>query len=68
MDDGECISIFRNGGMAMIKHDDGYAVAELLYDEILESDELRGDWNELGSTRIFNVTQNCHQEVYLQGS
>jgi hypothetical protein len=68
MDGGECVLLFSNGGMALIQHDDGFAVAELLYDEIAKRDELRGDWSELGSTRIFNVTQNCYQEVYLQGS
>jgi hypothetical protein len=54
--------------MALIRHDDGFAVAELIDDEIVLRDELRGDWEELGFTRIFNDTQNCYQEVYLQGS
>jgi hypothetical protein len=68
MENGMCLQIFRNHSMALIRHDDGFAVAELLEDEIVKGDELRGDWEELGSTRIFNTTQNCYQEVYLQGS
>jgi hypothetical protein len=65
---GFCERLFRNGGMALIKHSDGYAVAELLYDEIVRGDELKGTWSELGSTRILNQTQGCRQDVYLQGS
>jgi hypothetical protein len=68
MENGICVRIFRNRGMALIHHEDGFAVAELIDDEIALKDELRGDWEDLGSTRIFNSTQNCYQEVYLQGS
>jgi hypothetical protein len=68
METGVCVKIFNNGGMALIRHDDGFAVAELLDDEIELGAELRADWEELGSTTIFNVTQNCRQEVYMQGS
>jgi hypothetical protein len=68
MENGMCLQTFRNHSMALIRHDDGFAVAELLDDEIVKGDELRGDWEELGSTRIYNATQNCGQEVYLQGS
>ncbi len=68
MESGSCVKIFHGGGMALIKHDDGFAVAELTGDEIELGDQLRGDWEELGETKIFNTTQNCHQEVYFQGT
>lgn len=68
MENGECIKVFRNGGMALIRHEDGFAVAELLDDAIELGDQLRGDWEDLGATTLFNVSQSCRQEVYLQGS
>jgi hypothetical protein len=68
MEVGLCVQIFRNAGMALIHHKDGFAVAELLDDEIEFRDEVRGGWEELGSIKIFNVTKYCYQVVYLQGS
>lgn len=68
MENGECIKVFRNGGMALIRHEDGFAVAEILDDAIELGEQFRGDWEDLGSTKIFNISQNCRQEVYLQGS
>lgn len=68
MDDGLCVELFRNRSMALIEHGDGYCVAELLSDEVTKGDQLRGDWTALGSERIYNVSQSCWQEVYLQGN
>lgn len=68
MENGECVKVFRNGGMALIRNEDGFAVAEMLDGAIEFGEHLQGDWEDLGTTTLFNISQGCRQEVYLQGS
>jgi hypothetical protein len=68
MSGGICLGLLRGGGMALVRHDDGYAVAELFGDDIERGDHLSGDWEALGSEVVRNITQGGRIEVYLQGS
>ncbi len=65
---GTVIFVSANGGMAVVQHSDGFAVAEMLGDEVERGDSLVADWDALGSATVTNRTKGGRIEVYMQGS
>lgn len=49
---GEVIFVSGNGAMVVVKHDDGFALVEMIGDEgaLSVGDTCSADWNALGST------------------
>ena len=54
--------------MAVVKHDDGYALVELIGNEgeLSKNDSLYGDWSANGGEIISK--NRVDMDVYLQGS
>ncbi len=52
---GQVIFDSRNGAMLVVRHDDGFALIEMLGDEgaIAVGAEVRGDWNAVADEPIF---------------
>lgn len=65
---GLVIFVSRNGGMIVVRHDDGYAVVELLGDEgsLSVGDRVKGDWNALGGEPLFADGKTL--DAYFQGN
>jgi hypothetical protein len=58
----------RNGGMIVVRHDDGYALVELLGDEgaLAVGDAVSGDWDSRGGERVYS--RGRRYEAYFQGT
>ena len=68
MSAGTVVFISRNGGMVVVRHDDGYALVEFLGQEgeLSIGDQVSGDWNSLGGELIWS--QGHQYEAYFQGT
>lgn len=65
---GQVIFVSRNGGMLVVRHDDGYAIVEMLGNEgeIEVGGQVRGDWNAVAGEPIY---ANGHRyDAYFQGN
>jgi hypothetical protein len=65
---GRVIFAWRNGGMIVVHHDDGYAVVELLGNEgtLSAGDVVKGDWDALGGEPLLAGDETL--DAYFQGS
>ena len=68
MAQGQFVFVSRNQGMIVVRHDDGFAVVELLGSEgeFSKGDVVRGDWDALGGEPIFECGDE--HDAYYQGS
>ena len=65
---GTVIYVSPNFAMAVVQHDDGFAVMEVLGGETARGDEVDGDWDAVGGETITNVTKGEKMDVFLEGS
>ena len=68
MASGRVLFVSGNGGMVVVKHDDGYALIELLGDEgsLAIGDVCSADWDAVGGEQI--RAGNDSYDAYFQGS
>jgi hypothetical protein len=68
MVDGQVVFVSRNQGMIVVRHEDGFAVVELLGSEgeLTVGDSVSGVWNALGGEKI-RAHGDSH-DVYMQGN
>jgi hypothetical protein len=66
--EGQVIFVSRNMGMLVVRHDDGFAVVELLGDEgeISVGDQVAGDWSALGDEPLSSHGRTF--DAYFQGN
>lgn len=65
---GHVVFVSGNRGMIVVRHDDGFAVVELLGSEgeFSIGDSVRGDWDALGGEPIYK--QGEEHDAYFQGT
>jgi hypothetical protein len=68
MPSGRVIFVSPTGAMLVVKHDDGYALVEMIGDEgaIAIGDTVRADWDALGGEPIW--CNGSTYDAYFQGS
>lgn len=68
MPSGHVIFVSANQGMIVVRHDDGFALVELLGSEgeFAVGDSVRGDWDALGGEPIIKDEED--HDAYFQGS
>lgn len=68
MSAGQVIFVSPNGGMLVVRHEDGFALVEMIGDEgaISVGDDVRGDWDALGGEPI--RCRGHSYDAYFQGS
>lgn len=68
MPTGQVAFVSRNGGMIVVRHDDGFAVVELLGSEgeFQVGDVVQGRWDELGGEPIYK--DRLRYDAFFQGS
>lgn len=68
MSAGRVVFTSRNGAMIVVRHDDGYALVEMIGDEgsLSVGDTVSADWDALGGEPIF--CRGTRYDAYFQGS
>jgi hypothetical protein len=68
MSAGRIVFASQNSAMLVVRHEDGYALIEMLGDEgaIVLGDEVLGDWDALGGEPIY--CQGSRYDAYFQGT